>query len=472
MISSPSQGSVADRRSFERSRGFTVRVAAAAMLLVLAPSTATAQVPPVPTERAAGGDLLPRAALEQRILDLGEVIQGDVVPLSWTVRNVGTADLVIAKIHATCGCTVLDESQGSHTVPPGEAFAIRAEFNSKGRSGPQNKKVKVLTNDPNQPEFYVEFRAEVTSLYVARPVSVFNLRTVQRGETLGATVDLFPATGRSSIKVLGIDVADPETIRFRSEELQPGGGVRLVPTIGDSVSLGRLSTKASVRLDVDGIQRTHEIPIRGEVVGELTWRPEVLDATRLATAPGHRLAPVYIERNRRQPFDILSAEAPGFDITVAADGVGGTKDRYKIELSMREDITPGPMGTTLRIRTDMIDQPVVDIPVFANVGPHVAAEPPVVLLVQDGTQLGQQRIVRIVAAPTQRVDLLSATSSLAGVTVESAPEAGRSMQHIKFLRAKISEPFAPGVHEGMISVSTGVSAMPILEIPVTVRVGE
>lgn len=472
MFSLESVGPISDRRRSKLPRERTIFAATVSTLLVLAQSVTSAQVPPVPTDRAPGGDGLPRVAIERRIIDLGEVIQGDVVPLSWTVRNTGGSDLVIAKIIATCGCTVLDESKPPHTVPPGEAFEIRAEFNSKGRSGPQSKKVKVLTNDPNQAELYVEFRTEVTSLYVSRPVSVFNVRAVQRGETLGATVDLFPATGRSSLKVLGIDVADEGTISFRAEELQPGNGVRLVPTIGNAVSLGRLSTTAGVRLDVDGIQRTHEISIRGEVVGELTWRPEVLDATRLATAPGHRLAPVYIERNRRQTFEILSAEAPGFDVTVEADGVGGTKDRYKLDLAMREDIAPGPMGTTLRIRTDMIDQPVVDIPIFANVRPHVAAEPPVVLLVQDGTPLGEQRIVRIVAAPTRRLDILSASSSLSGVTVESAPEAGRSMPHIKFLRAKITKPFAPGVHEGTITVSTGVSAMPTLEIPVTVRAGD
>lgn len=472
MYSSEFVGPITNRRRSKLPRRSSIHAAAVSVLLVLAPSAANAQVPPVPTDRASGSDRLPRVAIEQRIIDLGEVIQGDVVPLSWTLRNAGGSDLVIAKIFATCGCTVLDESKPPHTIPPGEAFEIRAEFNSKGRSGPQSKKVKVLTNDPDQPELYVEFRAEVASLYVARPVSILNLRTVQRGETLGATVDLFPATGRSSLKVLGIDVADKNTISFRVEDLQPGGGVRLVPTIGNSVSLGRLSTTASVDLDVDGIQRTHEISIRGEIVGELTWRPTVLDATRLATAPGHRLAPVYIERNRKQPFEILSAEAPGFDVAVEPDGVGGTKDRYKLELAMRDDIAPGPMGTTLRIRTDMIDQPVVDIPIFANVRPHVAAEPPVVLLVQDGTPLGEQRIVRIVAAPTQRVDILSASSSLAGVTVESAPEAGRSMPHIKYLRAKITEAFAPGIREGTITVSTGVSAMPTLEIPLTVRAGD
>ena len=67
------------------------------------------QLPPVPT---AGdrGKAAPELVVTQRKIELGTVLEGDKVKLSWLLENRGTADLVIEKVKPACGCTAVDLS--------------------------------------------------------------------------------------------------------------------------------------------------------------------------------------------------------------------------------------------------------------------------------------------------------------------------------------------------------------------------
>lgn len=80
--------------------------------------------------------------------DFGTIQEGDVVSETFTFTNTGETDLIISNAKGSCGCTV--PSWPKEPIAPGATGEIVVEYNSKGKSGPQNKVVTITANtDPN-----------------------------------------------------------------------------------------------------------------------------------------------------------------------------------------------------------------------------------------------------------------------------------------------------------------------------------
>jgi len=91
-----------------------------------------------------GKSQLPVMEFTQVEHDFGKVIQGEVVSYSFKFKNTGNADLVIANVSATCGCTASDYPRTP--VKPGEEGIIEVSFNSSGKQGFQNKDLTIAAN--------------------------------------------------------------------------------------------------------------------------------------------------------------------------------------------------------------------------------------------------------------------------------------------------------------------------------------
>lgn len=86
----------------------------------------------------------PKIVFEKETHDFGRVVQGEKVTFGFKFKNEGTKDLLIVKVNATCGCTVIDFPR--NPIPPGEGGVLHVTFNSTAKNGYQNKKVTVMTN--------------------------------------------------------------------------------------------------------------------------------------------------------------------------------------------------------------------------------------------------------------------------------------------------------------------------------------
>lgn len=102
-----------------------------------------------------GSVKLPKIEFKKQEHDFGKVIQGEVVTYNFKFTNTGNADLVIAKVSTSCGCTA--SKYPSEPVKPGETKSIEAKFDSKNRNGFQNKRITVLTNaTPAKTNLYIK----------------------------------------------------------------------------------------------------------------------------------------------------------------------------------------------------------------------------------------------------------------------------------------------------------------------------
>ena len=78
------------------------------------------------------------------VYNFGKVTDGEKVVFSFRFKNTGDKPLVIASAHASCGCTVPEKPE--QPIKPGETGYLKVVFDSKGRIGPVQKDVTVVSN--------------------------------------------------------------------------------------------------------------------------------------------------------------------------------------------------------------------------------------------------------------------------------------------------------------------------------------
>ena len=110
---------------------------------------------------ACGGQ--PQIAISENNLNLGDVVNGEVVKHELTVQNNGQADLVVESVTTSCGCTQV--TLEPMTISPGEGGTLHIEFDS-GAHGPEItgiliRQIFIATNDPQQSELVVELEANI-----------------------------------------------------------------------------------------------------------------------------------------------------------------------------------------------------------------------------------------------------------------------------------------------------------------------
>lgn len=91
----------------------------------------------------------PRISLaEKGVFDFGAITEGDTVQHVFKFTNTGEFPLIINNVTASCGCTTPEWPR--EPLAPGAASSILVRFNSRNKSGVQNKTVSIYANtDPS-----------------------------------------------------------------------------------------------------------------------------------------------------------------------------------------------------------------------------------------------------------------------------------------------------------------------------------
>jgi hypothetical protein len=111
-----------------------------------APATATpsptATATPAQDEKPTGP--LPVIEFGTTDHDFGTVTEGQKVSYTYSVKNTGAAPLIIQNAQPSCGCTVPDWTKSP--IPVGGTGFVKAEFDTHGKTGIQNKTITVTSN--------------------------------------------------------------------------------------------------------------------------------------------------------------------------------------------------------------------------------------------------------------------------------------------------------------------------------------
>ena len=108
-------------------------------------TTVTSSLP----NESLGSDDMPKIYFKENEHDFGEITAGEVLTYAYKFSNTGGADLIISNVLTSCGCTVSEFPK--EPIKPGGTGFIKLTFDSRGRSGYQNKTATIETNTlPNK----------------------------------------------------------------------------------------------------------------------------------------------------------------------------------------------------------------------------------------------------------------------------------------------------------------------------------
>jgi hypothetical protein len=126
-----------------------VPAAAGAVKAATASATAPAKVEPsaanvTPAPPVVAGGKTTSVKFDELSYDWGTIAEGEKMTHVFKFKNTGTNDMIISDAHGSCGCTVPEWPK--EPIKPGKSSQIKVIFDSKGKSGDQNKSVTITAN--------------------------------------------------------------------------------------------------------------------------------------------------------------------------------------------------------------------------------------------------------------------------------------------------------------------------------------
>lgn len=165
----------------------------------------------------------PRLDVDRDQVDFGTVYRGERIHHLFTLRNRGTADLLIKEIHNSCACSAASLSIDGRRIEepeltgakrlgvlsPGEEAQLEVTlrtgtFSVAGKDADVNKTIRIDSDDPDRPVLTLRIHASVVSPFTVAPDSL-DFGVVTRGAGAKLSVLLrsdqlgdFPITGASA----------------------------------------------------------------------------------------------------------------------------------------------------------------------------------------------------------------------------------------------------------------------------------
>ncbi len=101
----------------------------------------------------------PKIVVEPASFDFGRAVQNKTLQKEFSIRNFGSADLVIENVSTTCGCTVAEGY--AKQIKPGGSTPLRVSLETRTYTGKVERKVLIRSNDPESNLTEVKVEATV-----------------------------------------------------------------------------------------------------------------------------------------------------------------------------------------------------------------------------------------------------------------------------------------------------------------------
>jgi len=115
--------------------------------------------PPTPTPAVQG----PRITVEPQVFDFGPALQNKTLSKEFTIKNFGTADLVIERVTTTCGCTTAPLEEKSKVIKPGGSTPLRVSLQTRESTGLMSRSVLIKSNDAEKGLYEIKVQATVAA---------------------------------------------------------------------------------------------------------------------------------------------------------------------------------------------------------------------------------------------------------------------------------------------------------------------
>jgi hypothetical protein len=195
----------------------------------------------------------PKIEIPEQNFDFGKIKEGIYVSHEFEVKNVGTGDLVIEKVRASCGCTAA--TPDDNIVKPGESTKIKVTFNTTRRIGMQTKHVYIFTNAPDEQDARLTFTANIykepaKSNEIKPDITLeknyHNFGDVEAGVVLSLEINI-NNEGNADLELSGIKTdCDCITTTLSAYTVKPNEAVQLLMNLDTTELKGTITRRVTI----------------------------------------------------------------------------------------------------------------------------------------------------------------------------------------------------------------------------------
>ncbi len=293
-------------------------------------------------------------------------------------RNDGVKPLTLKILRTSCKCTIGDISEEG--IPEGKEGHVTLRWTPKVRQEQFESTAEIQTSDPDRPIVVLRVEGGITQSIVARPWDI-SFANISNGESITSFVNVF-SLGFEEVEFRGVEFEDLSTAKFFDVQVEPYTreeareieeaalcGFRVAITVKKGLPQGFVSQ--TVRIITDIQEEGLEIPIRGNVVGDLKFRAsgsfdtenQLLKLGSIEKGKGKQ-AKIYLlvrgeHRNDVEisvgPDDIEPNDVLRVEIGKPIVGTGSKSRIFPISITIPKDSRPisrfGPDFGKINIRT-------------------------------------------------------------------------------------------------------------------------
>lgn len=307
--------------------------------------------------------------------DFGKIDKGSTVDAVFKFKNTGKAPLEIKDVTTSCGCTTAKPEKTVYE--PNEEGSIPVTFNSGRFSGVVTKRIRVMTNDPENPRTTLTIKAEIMVDVNVRPASLLVNRFkpgTTRKETISLSTERMDKLEINNLKS-NLAFIKPELERVDEKNAKinvtidgteiPKGESRIRGILTyetNSNSQGSMRTYVDVIVENPVSVTPSSVFLFGSKQGQVR---EVV--VRLASTEGQTLvvSDLNVDINHHTPGAASSNPTPASYLK--AEILGDNEGNPSIQLTLTEDAEVGRFSGVVTMKTNVEAQPEIRIPVRGNV---------------------------------------------------------------------------------------------------------
>ncbi|MEQ8821152.1 MAG: DUF1573 domain-containing protein [Sumerlaeia bacterium] len=289
----------------------------------------------------------PGLAFTTQTVNFGTIDEGAEAKVEFPFVNTSDKPIKITDLRTSCGCTAgnKDELIG-RTFQPGEGDAVRATFNSRGRSGAQRKTITLMTDYERQPTVALNLAGDVVRKVELSDRTV-NFGDVDANEGATQTIYLYDFEPDVEVKILNVSISPDnipvETSVGEPEEYTEEGGrtgtrTPVTLTVPENSTAKRLAGNLTLRTDYADYPMFSAL-ITGQISGDV----EIIQNTLWfgVVSPGDSKTQALTMKVRPgKTFELTGYELTNTTFGTSQEVVDAEKIGFGLELVGEDTPTP------------------------------------------------------------------------------------------------------------------------------------
>ncbi|MEK6559692.1 MAG: DUF1573 domain-containing protein [Planctomycetota bacterium] len=300
----------------------------------------------------------PNLVFEEQTYDFGRIYIGESVNHGFKFKNIGVGELVINNVKSSCGCTAALVSKNK--LLKDEEGQVDVKFDAGRYVGKVTKSVIVNSNDPENLKYKLTITGEVIEEVSVSPKRI-NFGIIRRGDSCTKSIEI-KIVPELKIEVKKVESPNPY-VTITQNKIGEENKYSYFVTINKYDYIGKFNGIVFIYSSSNKQERI-DVPFSGEVVGDLTFYPENLYFGSFKKGQDVKKTIIINFVNKEVKIEKIETEPSNINYIVSELNNTGTK---KIDVNLSKDTTVGKITGSLKIYTNSVIQPVINIPINGEI---------------------------------------------------------------------------------------------------------